>query len=170
MRRSGIGGPYGLAIGPEIYTGIVETTEHGGHLLFDHLRRILGGPLVWAPGCPGRQWCSACAVATSSSIAGRTSPSGIWRTTPEVVRLYVEESLSFRCHEPDAAVALRRAGLTSDLAETANRVRVSIAGPLGRAAVGRGTTLELSVRYGRSPGLSRLSTAGAAAAEQAASR
>ena len=30
LRRSGIGGPYGLAIGPAIYTGIVETAEHGG--------------------------------------------------------------------------------------------------------------------------------------------
>ena len=50
LRRAGIGGPYGLAISPEIYTGIVETTEHGGHLLLDHLRQILGGPLVWAPG------------------------------------------------------------------------------------------------------------------------
>ena len=53
LRQAGIGGPYGLAIGPEIYTGIVETTEHGGHLLLDHLRQILGGPLVWAPGVQG---------------------------------------------------------------------------------------------------------------------
>ena len=53
LRRSGIGGPYGLAICPDIYTGIVETTEHGGHLLLDHLRKILGGPLVWSPGLDG---------------------------------------------------------------------------------------------------------------------
>ena len=54
LRRSGIGGPYGLAIGPAIYTGIVETAEHGGLLLFDHLRQILDGPLVWSPGRRGR--------------------------------------------------------------------------------------------------------------------
>src|SRR6202035_4853486 len=53
LRQAGIEGPYGLAIGPEIYTGIVETAEHGGHLLLDHLRQILGGPLVWAPGVEG---------------------------------------------------------------------------------------------------------------------
>ena len=54
LRQAGIGGPYGLAMCPEIYTGIVESTEHGGHLLLDHLRQILGGPLVWAPGVRGR--------------------------------------------------------------------------------------------------------------------
>ena len=50
LRGAGIGGPYGLALSPGIYTEIVHTAEHGGHLLLDHLRQILGGPLVWAPG------------------------------------------------------------------------------------------------------------------------
>ena len=109
MRRSGIGGPYGLAIGPEIYTGIVETTEHGGHLLFDHLRRILDGPLVWAPGVQGGVVLS---LRGGDFVidCGQDLSVGYLAHDAEVVRLYVEESLSFRCHEPDAAVALRRAG------------------------------------------------------------
>ena len=49
----GIEGPYALAIGPDGYTRIVETTEHGGYLLIDHLPRVLGGRLVWAPGVDG---------------------------------------------------------------------------------------------------------------------
>ena len=32
---------------------MVETTEHGGYLLLDHLTRILGGEVVWAPGVDG---------------------------------------------------------------------------------------------------------------------
>ena len=48
--KPGSAGPTGSPSAPSIYTGIVETTEHGGHLLLDHLRQILGGPLVWAPG------------------------------------------------------------------------------------------------------------------------
>ena len=32
---------------------MLETTEHGGYPLLDHLRKILGGPLVWAPGVDG---------------------------------------------------------------------------------------------------------------------
>ena len=39
--------------GPTPYTRVLETTEHGGYPLLDHLRKILGGPLVWAPGVEG---------------------------------------------------------------------------------------------------------------------
>ncbi len=53
MLRSGVGGPYGMALGPALYTAVIETTEHGGYPLFEHLRQILGGPFVWAPGVDG---------------------------------------------------------------------------------------------------------------------
>jgi uncharacterized linocin/CFP29 family protein len=109
LRRSGIGGPYGLAIGPEIYTGIVETAEHGGYLLFDHLRRILGGPLVWAPGVEGGVVLS---LRGGDFIldCGQDLSIGYRDHDAEVVRLYVEESVSFRVLEPDAAVVLRASG------------------------------------------------------------
>ena len=29
-------------------TAIVETTEHGVYLMFDHVKKILNGPIVWA--------------------------------------------------------------------------------------------------------------------------
>ena len=32
---------------------VVETAEHGGYPLLEHLRKILEGPLVWAPGVDG---------------------------------------------------------------------------------------------------------------------
>jgi uncharacterized linocin/CFP29 family protein len=107
LRRAGIGGPYGLAIDPAIYTGIVETAEHGGYLLLDHLRQILGGPLVWAPGVDGgvvlslRGWDFVLDCGQDLSVGYRDHDA-------DVVRLYVEESFSFRVLEPDAAVALRR--------------------------------------------------------------
>ena len=31
----------------------METAEHGGWPLLDHLRKILDGPIVWAPGVDG---------------------------------------------------------------------------------------------------------------------
>ena len=49
----GIAGPYGLALGREQYRRVIETAEHGGYPLLDHLKEILGGPIVWAPGCEG---------------------------------------------------------------------------------------------------------------------
>ena len=50
LRGNGIEGPYTLAIGPVGYTRIIETTENGGYLLIDHLTRVLGGRVLWAPG------------------------------------------------------------------------------------------------------------------------
>ena len=82
LLAAGIAGPYGLALGPDAYTRVVETTEHGGYPLLDHLRKILGGPIVWAPGVRGRGRRSACAAATSCSSPARTSRSATTATTP----------------------------------------------------------------------------------------
>jgi uncharacterized linocin/CFP29 family protein len=108
LRQAGIGGPYGLALCPDIYTRIVETAEHGGHLLLDHLQRILGGPLVWAPGVEagivlslrGGDFTFDCGQDLSIGYLGHDA---------DFIRLYLEESFSFRALEPDAAVALQAA-------------------------------------------------------------
>jgi uncharacterized linocin/CFP29 family protein len=107
LRRSGIGGPYGLAIDPEIYTRIVETAEHGGYLLLDHLRQILGGPVVWAPGVDGGVVLS---LRGGDFVldSGQDLSIGYSDHDADMVRLYVEESFSFRVVEADAAVALHR--------------------------------------------------------------
>jgi uncharacterized linocin/CFP29 family protein len=107
MRRAGIDGPYGLAIGPDGDNGIVETTEHGGYLLLDHLRRILEGPVVWAPGLEGAVVLSLRGGDFVLSC-GQDLSIGYLSHDPEQVRLYLEESFTFRVLEPDAAVVLRR--------------------------------------------------------------
>jgi uncharacterized linocin/CFP29 family protein len=109
LRRSGVGGPYGLAISPDIYTGIVETAEHGGYLLFDHLREILGGPLVWAPGVEGGVVVS---LRGGDFVldCGQDLSIGYRDHDADVVDLYLEESFSFRVIEPDAAVVLEHEG------------------------------------------------------------
>jgi uncharacterized linocin/CFP29 family protein len=105
LRSAGIGGPYGLAIGPAGYTAIIETTEHGGYLLLDHIHRILDGPVVWTPGVEG-------AVVLSMRggdfvlDCGQDLSIGYLSHDAESVRLYLEESVSFRVIEPDAAVAI----------------------------------------------------------------
>jgi uncharacterized linocin/CFP29 family protein len=109
LRRSGVGGPYGLAIDPEIYTGIVETAEHGGYLLLDHLRQILGGPVVWTPGVSGGVVLS---LRGGDFVldSGQDLSIGYRDHDADVVRLYIEESFSFRVIEPDAAVTLQHGG------------------------------------------------------------
>jgi len=105
LRQSGTDGPYGLAICPTIYTQIVETTEHGGHLLLDHLRQILGGPLVWSPGVEGGVVLSL-RGGDFLFESGQDLSIGYLDHDADTVRLYIEESFNFRVIEPDAAVAL----------------------------------------------------------------
>ena len=102
---SGITGPYGLALGREHYRRVVETAEHGGYLLLDHLRKILEGPIVWAPGVNG-----AVVVSLRGGDfildCGQDLSIGYASHDSEVVRLYLQESFSFHVATPEAAVAL----------------------------------------------------------------
>jgi uncharacterized linocin/CFP29 family protein len=106
LSEDGIDGPYGLAICPAMYTTIVETTENGGELLKDHLRKILGGPLVWAPGLEGGLVLSL-RGGDFKLESGQDLSIGYLDHDADSVRLYLEESLNFRVLEPDAAVAIR---------------------------------------------------------------
>jgi uncharacterized linocin/CFP29 family protein len=105
LLQRGIGGPYGLALGTDDYTGVIETAEHGGYPLFDHLRQILDGPIVWSPGVNG-------AVVVSQRggdflfDSGQDIAVGYDHADDEAVHLYLEESFTFRVATPEAAVAL----------------------------------------------------------------
>jgi uncharacterized linocin/CFP29 family protein len=105
LRAAGIDGPYGLALSPEAHTRVLETSEHGGYPLLEHLGRILGGPLVWAPGVQG-------AVALSVGgghflfECGQDLSIGYASHDTDSVRLYLEQSFSFRVATREAAVAL----------------------------------------------------------------
>ena len=105
LLHAGVDGPYGLALGREAYTRVLETTEHGGYPLLNHLRQIIGGPLVWAPGVDG-------AVVVSQRggdflfDAGEDLAVGYDSHDAEAVNLYIVESFTFRVATPEAAVAL----------------------------------------------------------------
>jgi uncharacterized linocin/CFP29 family protein len=105
LRGAGIGGPYGLALGPEGYTGVIETTEHGGYLVLDHLAKILGGPVVWAPGVRGAIVLSLRGGDFLLS-SGQDLSVGYRDHDADAVRLYLEETFTFRVATPEAAVAL----------------------------------------------------------------
>jgi uncharacterized linocin/CFP29 family protein len=101
----GIDGPYGLALGPDAYTRVLQTGEHGGYPLLEHLRKIIGGPLVWSPGVVG-----AVVVSLRGGDflfeAGEDLSVGYDDHDADEVRLYLEESFTFRVATPEAAVAL----------------------------------------------------------------
>src|ERR1035441_1741249 len=105
LLRNGIGGPYGIALGREDYTRVVETSEHGGYPLLDHVRKILQGPIVWASGVKG-------AVVMSmrggdfAFESGQDLSVGYLTHDLDTVTLYLEQSFSFRVLTPEAAVAI----------------------------------------------------------------
>jgi len=123
---SGITGPYGLALGREQYRRVVETAEHGGYPLLDHLGKILEGPIVWAPGVEG-----AVVVSLRGGDflfeCGQDLSIGYDSHDGEVVRLYLEESFSFRVATPEAggrAESLVARGGTAHRALISNQTSV----------------------------------------------
>jgi uncharacterized linocin/CFP29 family protein len=101
----GVEGPYGLALGPAAYRRVLQTAEHGGYPLLEHLRKIIGGPLVWSPGVDG-----AVVVSLRGGDflfdSGEDLSIGYDSHDAERVNLYLIESFTFRVAGPDAAVTL----------------------------------------------------------------
>jgi uncharacterized linocin/CFP29 family protein len=105
LLRAGVDGPYGLALGPDAYTRVLQTSEHGGYPLLDHLRKIIGGPLVWAPGVDGAAVVSQRGGDFLLDV-GEDLSIGYTSHDAETVELYLVESFTFRVASSDAAVAL----------------------------------------------------------------
>ena len=105
LLASGISGPFGLSVSPEIYIQILETSE-AGDLLMDHVRQILGGPVVRTPAGIGGVVVSL-RGGDFALDCGQDISIGYRSHTETEVGLYFEESISFRVMEPNAAVVLK---------------------------------------------------------------
>jgi uncharacterized linocin/CFP29 family protein len=106
LLQVGVGGPYALALGSDEYKRVAETAEHGGYPLLDHLRKILDGPIAYAPGLKGAVVMSLRGDDFLFEV-GQDLSVGYLDHDREVVRLYLEESFSFRVATPEAAVPLK---------------------------------------------------------------
>ena len=106
LLSAGVEGPYGLALGPTAYRRVLQTAENGGYPLLEHLRKIIGGPLVWSPGVEG-----AVVVSLRGGDflfdSGEDLSIGYDSHDAERVNLYLIESFTFRVAEEDAAVTLK---------------------------------------------------------------
>jgi uncharacterized linocin/CFP29 family protein len=105
LLHNGVSGPYGLALGGEQYRRVAEGAEHGGYPLFEHLRKILEGPIVWAPGVGGGLVLSL-RGGDFLFESGQDLSIGYHGHDGDVVRMYLEESFSFHVATPEAAVML----------------------------------------------------------------
>jgi uncharacterized linocin/CFP29 family protein len=106
LLESGIAGPYGLALGSEQYQLAIGASEQGGYPVIEHLRKIVEGPIVRAPGLTG-----ALVVSQRGGDfvfeSGQDVSIGYDSHDGEVLRLYLEETFSFHVATAEAAVALR---------------------------------------------------------------
>lgn len=108
LRSSGVGGPYGLALGPRCFTGVIESSR-GGYPVLEHLRMELGGPVVWSPVMDG-------AVIVSlrggdfDLVLGQDVAVAHVRHDDVSVSLELRGSSTFRNLAPEAAAVLRFAG------------------------------------------------------------
>jgi uncharacterized linocin/CFP29 family protein len=105
LQDAGVGGPYAIALGPRCYTGVIEESEMGGYPVLEHLRLILGGPVVRAQAVDG-------AVVLSlrggdfELVSGQDLSIGYLGHDADEVELYVEESIALRICSPEAAIHL----------------------------------------------------------------
>jgi uncharacterized linocin/CFP29 family protein len=105
LRLAGVDGPYAIAMGPRYYTGLTQAVGDGGYPVLNVVRKLVDGPLVWAPAVNGAIVLSLrggdfeLTIGTDMSIAYQNH-------TNESVRLYLVETMVFRMLTPEAAVAL----------------------------------------------------------------
>ncbi len=105
LRGADVAGPYGIALGPRCYTGVTETTEHGGYPVLEHIRQILDGPVVWAPAVDGAVVLSLRGGDFSLTV-GEDFSVGYRGADERQIQLYIEETVAFWINTPEAAVHL----------------------------------------------------------------
>lgn len=105
LREAGVGGPYGIALGPRCHTGVIESTERGGYPVLEHIRLVLDGPVVWAPGVDGAVVVSLRGGDYQISC-GEDFSIGYVSHDADGVDLYIEETFAFRIDSSEAGVAL----------------------------------------------------------------
>ncbi|MEV7213623.1 family 1 encapsulin nanocompartment shell protein [Kitasatospora cineracea] len=104
LRLAGVGGPYSLLLGADTFTAVNETSDHG-YPVHNHLARLLDGEIIWAPAVEGAVLLSARGGDFELHL-GEDLSIGYLSHDETTVHLYLQESLTFQLHTPEAAVAL----------------------------------------------------------------
>ena len=108
LRLVGVNGPYKVLLGADAYTALAETSDHGYPVL-EHVRRLVEDDLIWAPAIAGAFVLTARGGDFELTLGLDTSI-GYLSHTDSVIRLYLQESFTFRYLTSEAAVALMPAG------------------------------------------------------------
>ena len=104
LRDEGIEGPFAVVLNDQLYKDLAARTD-GGYPILSHVRRLVDGEIVWAPGLDGGLVISMRGGDFELTV-GQDFSIGYLDHTAAAVRLYVQESLTFRVLSPGAAVPL----------------------------------------------------------------
>jgi len=104
LRLVGVNGPYSVLLGAKAYTDLAETRDHGYPVL-EHVKRIVDGNIIWAPAIEG-----AFVLTTRGGDfelnLGQDVSIGYLNHTDTAVRLYLQETFTFRVLTSEASVVL----------------------------------------------------------------
>src|SRR5215467_2209740 len=104
LRLVGVNGPYSVLLGADAYTALAETSDNGYPVL-EHVRKLVKDEIVWAPAITGAFVLTTRGGDFALHI-GQDVSIGYLSHTDSVVRLYLQQTLTFLLLTTEAAVAL----------------------------------------------------------------
>jgi uncharacterized linocin/CFP29 family protein len=104
LRLVGVNGPYSVLLGADAYTALAETSDNGYPVL-EHVKKLVKDEIIWTPAIAG-----AFVLTTRGGDfelhIGQDVSIGYLSHTDSIVRLYLQETLTFLLLTSEAAVAL----------------------------------------------------------------
>ena len=104
LRLAGVNGPYALVLGSEPYTAVTGGSDEGYPVL-QHIHKLVDGDIIWAPAIRGGFVLSTRGGDFELDL-GQDMSIGYLNHSETGVRLYLQESFTFRLLTTEAAVAL----------------------------------------------------------------
>ncbi|MBO0687140.1 MAG: bacteriocin family protein [Candidatus Dormibacteraeota bacterium] len=105
LRLAGVAGPYALALSADAYTRVSETSDHG-FPIHEHIARVLGGEIVWAPAIDGGFLLTTRGGDFELRL-GQDLSIGYLAHGATSIELYFQETLTFLVYTAEASVAFR---------------------------------------------------------------
>jgi len=121
LRLVGVNGPYSVLLGANEYTALAETRDQGYPVL-EHVKRIVDGNIVWAPAIEGAVVLTTRGGDFELDI-GQDTSIGYLSHTDSTVRLYLQETFTFRVLTSEASVVLSPSKKTSHELDAAPKRR-----------------------------------------------
>src|ERR1700735_658920 len=104
LRLVGVNGPYSVLLGADAYTALAETSDNGYPVL-EHIKKLVKDQIIWTPAIAG-----AFVLTTRGGDfdlhIGQDISIGYLSHTDSLVRLSLQETLTFLLLTSEAAVAL----------------------------------------------------------------